>query len=149
MGIITIQSLRVWSWELERRNLLIGIKLLVCVCSDRSIDRLIDRWMNGKIQRSKHGWRGFSPFVKGSVPKVDTSRIPTYVGIWQFKKTYMSTLANLDKERQQWSCYFENEIEYRMISWSGAHRYFLNDFLFDMYILDLNMYLYARNNWRS
>jgi hypothetical protein len=32
------------------------------------------------------------------VPKADTSNIPTAVGVWQSKKTYMKTLANPTEE---------------------------------------------------
>ena len=87
---------------------------------------------------------------KVSVPKVDTSSIPTCIEVWLFKKTYMNALANPNEERESRLCDFWNDNKYFMNSCSGAHRFFLLDgCLSYMYISYLNMYLYARNHLRS
>ena len=68
------------------------------------------------------GFKKF-PTCKVRVPKVDTSSIPTDVGVWQSKKNYMNTLVNPNEEDESWSCYFQNECGYLMNSRIGAHRF--------------------------
>ena len=63
-------------------------------------------------------------------------------------KIDMNTLASSNEEHESWSCYFWNENEYLMNFCNGAHR-FSYAFLSMLYILDLNMYLGARNYLRS
>lgn len=56
-----------------------------------------------------------------SVPTMGNSNIPTYVGVWQSKKTYMNTLANPNEKHENWYCCFWNKIEYLMNYWSDPH----------------------------
>ena len=87
------------------------------------------------------------------MPKVDTSNIPTYVGVRQSKdETYMNTWANPNEEHVGSSCYVWNESEYSheflevvlidFLNWVS----FINVCIFQTWICT---YMLTRKHWRS